>query len=192
MAIFFSCRWNWLNPISDVSYDNENGNLLSLSLSFPSLYVTCKGYVFVCQLGGGGGGANSRYILYRDYPRSLLFSVGIFWLSSERLSRRTLHIKEGEGRGVCTLVLCSLATVTSCINPSVRIVTKFPKVEPLLTVYSPSLWPISTAPILITYYSSMLFRNVPTCYNIWSCYAGIVGHCCQPVRQAYYTNERVP
>jgi hypothetical protein len=34
--------------------------------------------------------------------------------------------------GVCTLVLCSLATVLSCIDPSVRIVTNSPKVEPLL------------------------------------------------------------
>ncbi len=40
-------------------------------------------------------------------------------------------LKRGE-RGVCTLVLCSLATVTSCIDPSVRIVTKSPKGRPLL------------------------------------------------------------
>ncbi len=41
----------------------------------------------------------------------LLFSVaqGICWLSTERLSCSTLHLKEGE-RGVGTLVLCSLAT----------------------------------------------------------------------------------
>ena len=36
--------------------------------------------------------------------------------------------------GVFTLVLCSLATVTSCIDASVRIVTKSPKVGPLLIV----------------------------------------------------------
>jgi hypothetical protein len=45
-------------------------------------------------------------------------------------------------RGVCTL-LCSLATVLSCIDPSERIVTKSTKVGLLLTVlyiYSPSLW----------------------------------------------------
>ncbi len=41
---------------------------------------------------------------------------------------RDSHLKEG----VCTLVLGSLATVTSCIDPSERIVTKSPKVEPLL------------------------------------------------------------
>jgi hypothetical protein len=40
--------------------------------------------------------------------------------------------------GVCNLVLCSLATVTSCIDASVRIVTKSPKVEPLL-IFSISL-----------------------------------------------------
>jgi hypothetical protein len=58
---------------------------------------------------------------------TLLFSVaqGIFRLSTERLSRRTLHLKEVRG-GVCTLELCSLSTVTSCIDASVRIVTKIP------------------------------------------------------------------
>jgi hypothetical protein len=35
-------------------------------------------------------------------------------------------------------VLCSLATVLSCIDPSVRIVTKYPKVGPLL-IFSISL-----------------------------------------------------
>ncbi len=51
----------------------------------------------------------------------------------------TVHVpvhyisKRGE-RGVCTLLLCSLATVMSCIDPSVRIVTKSPKVGPLLIV----------------------------------------------------------
>jgi hypothetical protein len=38
--------------------------------------------------------------------------------------------------GVCSLVLCSLATVTSCIDPSVRIVK--PRRE-VLYLYSPSL-----------------------------------------------------
>ncbi len=71
--------------------------------------------------------------IYIDYSP---FSVaqGIFWLSSERLSRRTLHLKEG-GR-VCTLVLC--CPVMSCIDPSVRIVTKSPTVGPLL-IFSISL-----------------------------------------------------
>jgi hypothetical protein len=52
-------------------------------------------------------GHNQRCIeIPHDDP--LLFSVaqGIFWLSSERLSRSTLHLIEGE-RWVCTL-LCSL------------------------------------------------------------------------------------
>jgi hypothetical protein len=53
-------------------------------------------------------------------------------MSTERLSRSK---KRGE-RGLCTLVLCRLAT--SCINASVRIVTKSPKVGPLL-VFSISL-----------------------------------------------------
>ncbi len=46
----------------------------------------------------------------------------------------------GGGKGVCSLVLCSLAIVLSCIYPSVRIVTKSPKVGPVLYLYSPSLW----------------------------------------------------
>jgi hypothetical protein len=40
---------------------------------------------------------------------------------------------------VLSLVLCSHLTVMSCIDASVQIVTKSPKVGPLLTVYSPSL-----------------------------------------------------
>ncbi len=53
------------------------------------------------------------------YPRPLLFYVaqGIFWLSSDWFSCITWHLKVvGEERGVCTLVLCSLATVMSCIG----------------------------------------------------------------------------
>jgi hypothetical protein len=70
----------------------------------------------------------------------LLFSVaqGIFCLSSERLSRSTLHLIEGGERGVCTLALCSLANVTVSIDPSVKIVTKSPKVV-LLLIFSISL-----------------------------------------------------
>ncbi len=74
-----------------------------------------------------------RTVIFEFFHDPLLFSVaqGIFWLSSERLSSSTLHLIEGvEGN----LVLCSLATkVLSCIEPSVRIVTKFSKVGPLLT-----------------------------------------------------------
>ncbi len=69
-----------------------------------------------------------RYTEIKHDP--LLFSVAhrIFWLSTESLSRSTLHLKEGGGeRGVCTLVLCSLATLMSCIDASVRIVTKSPE-----------------------------------------------------------------
>ncbi len=84
---------------------------------------------------------NQRYAeITHDH---LLFSVaqGIFWPSTERLSRSTLHLKEGEERSLYrTLVLCSLVTVLSCIDPSVRIVTKFPKgVGPLL-IFSISLF----------------------------------------------------
>jgi hypothetical protein len=40
--------------------------------------------------------------------------------------------------GFCTHVLCSLATVTCCIEASVRLVTKSPKVGPLI-IFSISL-----------------------------------------------------
>ncbi len=50
-----------------------------------------------------------------------------------------VHYIEKRGEwGVCTLELCSLATVTSCIKASERIVTKSPKVGPLL-IFSISL-----------------------------------------------------
>jgi hypothetical protein len=38
------------------------------------------------------------------------------------------------------LAVHNIVTVMSCIDPSVRIVTKSPKVGPLLYLYSPSLW----------------------------------------------------
>jgi hypothetical protein len=37
--------------------------------------------------------------------------------------------------GVCIIVLCSLATETSFIDPSVQIVTKSPKDEPILIFF---------------------------------------------------------
>jgi hypothetical protein len=96
---------------------------------------------------GGGGGVsrgvtrlgiifleNLSNVLIRDIthdPPLSTVAQGIFGLSTERLSRSTLHLKEGE-RGVGALVLCSLATVTSCIDLSVWIVTKSPKVRPLI------------------------------------------------------------
>jgi hypothetical protein len=49
----------------------------------------------------------------------------------ETLTQYIIHLKEG-GESSLYLVLFSLATVTSCIDPSVRIVTKSPKVELLL------------------------------------------------------------
>jgi hypothetical protein len=42
-------------------------------------------------------------------------------------------------RGLCTRVLCSLATVLSCIDHSVRIATKSPKVGGPLLIFSNSL-----------------------------------------------------
>ncbi len=77
--------------------------------------------------------------IYREYTYDpLLFNVaqGIFWLSTERLSGSKLHLKEEGERGVYTLVLCSLATVTSCINASVRIVTKSPKGRTSILIFS--------------------------------------------------------
>ncbi len=77
--------------------------------------------------------------IYRDYyPRPLLFSVaqGVFWLSTETLMQ---YIKfKGVGSLYsCTLLSC-IATVMSCIDALRRIVTKSPKVWPLL-IFSISL-----------------------------------------------------
>ncbi len=69
-------------------------------------------------------------------PFSLVLRKEYFTVRRETLTQY-ITFKRG---GVCTLVLCSLATVTSCTDLSVRIVTISPKVGPLLTVYSPSLW----------------------------------------------------
>ncbi len=72
----------------------------------------------------------------------LLFSVvqrNILNVLRETLSQYIIFNRGGGGeRGVCTLVIFSLATVMSCIGPSVRIGTKSPKVGPLL-VFSISL-----------------------------------------------------
>ncbi len=101
----------------------------------------------------------------RDIPieithDSFLFSVaqGIFWLSTERLTQYITFLKRRERR-VCTLVLCSLTTVTFCIDPPVRIVTKSPKVEPLL-IFSISL---STGNITLTILSCSESDWVWTC-----------------------------
>ncbi len=64
-------------------------------------------------------------------PFSLVLRKDILTVHRVTLTQYgTLHLKEGE-RWVCTLVLCSLATVTSWIDPSVQIVTKSPKIGPL-------------------------------------------------------------
>ncbi len=73
-------------------------------------------------------GLGQRYTKTTHDPLLCSVAQGIFWLSTERLSHSTSHLKE---RGVFTLELCSLATVTFCIDAPVRIVTKSPKVEPL-------------------------------------------------------------
>ncbi len=71
----------------------------------------------------------------RVWPEIYSVAQGIFWLFSESLSRSTLHLLEGERR-VCALVLCCvlccLATVLFLIDPSVTIVTRSPKIGPLL------------------------------------------------------------
>jgi hypothetical protein len=57
--------------------------------------------------------------IYRDYPRppSLEFCArNILTVLRETLKQYITFNRGGE-RGVCTLVLCSLATVLSCINP---------------------------------------------------------------------------
>jgi hypothetical protein len=56
----------------------------------------------------------------------------------ETLTQYITFKRGGRGESVCTLVFCSLATVTSSIDASVRIVTKPPKVGPLL-VFSNAL-----------------------------------------------------
>jgi hypothetical protein len=63
---------------------------------------------------------------------------GIFWLSTERLSRSTFHLKE-RGRGESVL-LYSVVLQLWRTDASVRIVTKSPKVGPLLLwIFSISL-----------------------------------------------------
>ncbi len=103
-------------------------------------------------------GLGLRYIeITQD---SLLFSVAqaIFLLSSERLSRSTLHLIEGGEGSLYTPVLCGLATVLSCIGPSVRNATKSPEVGSLHTYIlhlsglgwatgaCPRFWPDTTRP----------------------------------------------
>jgi hypothetical protein len=63
-------------------------------------------------------------------PFSLVLARNILTVHRETLTQY-VTFKRGS-RGVCTLVLCSLATDMSCIDPSGRIVTKSPKVGPLL------------------------------------------------------------
>ncbi len=69
----------------------------------------------------------------RDYPRPPSLKCcarNILTVHRETLTQYcTLHFIEGGEGG---LYSCSLATVLSCIDTSVRIVTKSPKVEPLL------------------------------------------------------------
>jgi hypothetical protein len=62
------------------------------------------------------------FVLHKEYDFDCI----------ERLSRSALH--RGD-RGVCIFVLCSLATVLFCIDPSVRIVTKSPKVGPRTSTF---------------------------------------------------------
>jgi hypothetical protein len=87
------------------------------------------------------------YVWYQRYTQithhPLLFRVVQEKSCTERLSRSTVHYiyKSGE-RGVCTLVLCSLATVTSCIDLSVRIVTNPRRWD--IYLYSPSFWVVPT------------------------------------------------
>jgi hypothetical protein len=109
------------------------------------------------QRGGGGGGigfVSALRVLDPDpkhgsllgQPRDiqrlphgpLLFSVaqGIFDCPQRDSHAVHYHLIEGGEGTLYTLVLCSLATVhnavMSCIDPFVRIVTKSPKVGPLL------------------------------------------------------------
>ncbi len=59
----------------------------------------------------------------------------------QRDSHAVHYIWKRVERGVCyTLVLCSLATETSCIDPSVRIVAKPTDLRRDLYLFSPSLW----------------------------------------------------
>ncbi len=79
----------------------------------------------------------------RDIKRLLVtpFSLVLrrkYFDCPQRDSHAVHYIKKRGEKGVCTLVLYSLATVTSCIDASVRIVTKSPKVGPLL-IFSTSM-----------------------------------------------------
>ncbi len=73
-----------------------------------------------------GGGINTRPAV-RGWGVNIL-KYARHWIGLLQYNLSTLY----------TLELCSFATMTSCIDPSVRIVTKSPKVEPLL-IFSISL-----------------------------------------------------
>jgi hypothetical protein len=92
--------------------------------------------------------------IYRDYPRptfSLVLRKEYFDCPQRDSHAMHYILKRGE-RGVCTFVLCSLATVMSCIDASVRIVTKSPKVGPLL-IFSISL--VDPPAALYTFWSGV-------------------------------------
>ncbi len=115
-----------------------------------------------CGSGGSGPGFGSGsatlaqitqkgLVINKDIQRlptttPLLFSVAqeIFDCPQRDTLTQYITFKRGGERGVCTLVLCNLATVMSCIDASVHIVIKFPKVGSLLK------FPISLVSLVIT------------------------------------------
>jgi hypothetical protein len=94
-----------------------------------------------------------RYIQSRQILPTTPFSLVLRKEYFDCPQRDTLTFKRGEARGVCTLVLCSLATVMSCIDPSVRIVTKSTKVGPLLI-----FWVYSNSPALQDANKKLIFK----------------------------------
>ncbi len=72
----------------------------------------------------------------------------ILTVHRETLTQYITFKREGRGESVLLYTLY-LATATSYIDPSLWIVTKFPKVEPLRYLYSPSLWVVPYAGVRI-------------------------------------------
>jgi hypothetical protein len=103
-----------------------------------------------------------RYIKITHDPLLFIIARGIFcfWLASEKLSCSTEHWKEG-GEGSLYSRSCSLAIVLSCIDPFVRIVTKSPKVGPLLIF---SISPGSDNDLILYYNQDYVSAN-PTVWQ---------------------------
>ncbi len=126
-----------LHHFSKVKFKKKSQNSRNQGFSYYfCLMIEGSGSGSIPLTNGSGSGSRRPKNTWIQWTR---IRIRIRNTATKRLSRNTLHLKDGGKRILYSCIHCSLATVTSCIDALCADSDKIPDAGTCTYIYSPSL-----------------------------------------------------